>query len=218
MKLRKLNILIPIIFLIIILYLTFDIFNVKEKRDKRARVILEDVAVWFIEEGLSGYYKDKDLNFLEESIKKRGAYLYTEICIDKYGYLANIVTQKMWVGSTVTCYSREEGAFIYEYWVVSRYGATRDDVDSEIFFIITKTKGLDKPREIINRSTIFFPTFTVSGETEIHFPLDDNEIIYEVRPWEYPDAFKDTELEGIKVVIENKKYVRKKIQTNDTNK
>jgi len=186
-------------------------FNLKEKREEQARAILEDVAVWFIREGLSEYYKGKDLTFIEKTIRQRGAYLSTETSIDKYGYIAKLVPEDYWVTSTVICYSRVFADQIYEYWVIDRFSGTREDVDREIYFLIAKTGGLDKPRVIIHRSSKFFPKYAVSKETLIYFPMD-NESIFELSPWYYPEAFKGTELEGITVVIENEKYIRKKLK------
>ena len=186
-----------------------------KERDERARAILEDVAVWFITEGLAEYYKYKDKNiryslaYIEKSVRDRGAYLYAETSIDKYGYLAHIVPEYMWVTSTITCYSRIAGSdFIYEYWVVDRFGGHRGDVDTEIYFIIARTKGLDKKREIIHRTSKFFSEFVTPKGVILRFPMD-NESIHRLNPWEYPEAFKGTELEGVEIVIENKKYIRK---------
>lgn len=182
------------------------------ERDKEARAILEDVAVWFIEEGLSEYYKGKDLDFLKESIEQREAFLWSEISIEKHGFLAHIMPQSWWVGSTINCYLRIEDDFLYEYWVVSRYGAARTDVDREIYFIIAKAEGMDKKREIIQRRSKFFSEFNTPEGGIVQFPKD-NKSVYRLRPWKYPEAFRGTELEGIKVVInENKEYIRKKIK------
>jgi hypothetical protein len=214
MKLNKLIILIFVALLLISLGLyIFDInriYDLGGKRDKSARTILEEVAVWFIKEGLSEYYKGKDLSYIEEYVKNYDAYLHGEILIDKNGYLAQIIPNSWWVRSTITCYSRVADDFLYEYWVVDRFGGTRTDVDREIYFIIAKSKGKDKKREIIHRTEKFFPEFSTPEGTLIRFPRD-NESIYRLRAWKFPDAFKGTELEGIEVVIdENKEYVRKK--------
>jgi len=180
-----------------------------KRRDERARAVLEDVAVWFVEEGLSEYYQGKDLAYIEKSIQDRDAYLYAEIAIEKHGYLAIIVPAYWWVRSSVMCYSRVTKDFIYEYWVIKRFGGTRDDVRSEIYFLIAKTEGLDKKREIIHRTENFFPEFTTADGTVIHFPMD-NESIRLLTPWKYPEAFKGTELEDVKIDIEEKIYFRKK--------
>ncbi len=105
-----------------------------------------------------------------------------------------------------------QNGVVYEYWVVDRFGGTRGDVRSEVYFLIAKSEGLDKKREIIHRTEKFFSEYTTPEGTVIQFPLD-NKSVYRLRPWIYPDAFKGTELEGIKIVIdENKEYVRKKIK------
>lgn len=184
--------------------------NIRELHTKESREILENVAIWFIEDGLAEYYKGRDLNYIEENVKERGAYLRGDAVIEKYGYLAELVPELSWVRSTVTCYVRLDNDFIYEYWVIDRFGGTRKDIDREIYFLIAKTKGLDKKRQIIHRSTKFSPEFTTSEGIVIRFPTDDNRWVYQLKPWMYPEAFKGTELEGIEVVVKKDgEYVRK---------
>lgn len=176
------------------------IYDLKGKRDEIARVILEDVAMWFIKEGLSEYYRENDLSPIERFIRDHGAYLVAEISIDRYGYLAKLDIGSLWVRSTVICYSRVQNDVVYEYWVVDRFGGTRSDVRNEIYFLIAKFEGLNKKREIIHRTEKFFSQYITPEGTVIQFPMD-NKSVYRLRPWIYPDAFKGTELEGIKVVI-----------------
>lgn len=77
--------------------------------------------------GLAEYYTGSDLSSIEGFIRDRGAYLFTEISIDRhrYGYLADLDIGSWWVRSTVICYARVQNGFVYfvyEYWVVDRYG------------------------------------------------------------------------------------------------
>lgn len=188
--------------------------HIKEQREIKSRAILEDVAVWFIEEGLSEYYKSKDLSVIKNGVVKRGAHLYAYVSFNKFGYLVSIVPELFWVRSTVTCYSRvkTDSGLIYEYWVFDRFGGTRSDVDREIYFAIARSKGLDKKREIIRRTEKFFSEFTTPDGVVIRFPMDNDASVFGLRPWKYPNAFKDTELEGVKIEInEDGKYIRKRI-------
>lgn len=182
-----------------------------EERDRLARCTLENIAIWFITEGLSDYYQGKGLDYLEERTRRVDSGLATEISIEKHGYIAHIVPESWWLISPTSCFGRVQNKYVYEYWVIQRYSGTRGDVDAEIYFLITKAEELDQRRMIIHRTTVFFPQWTAPDGTVINFPMD-NKSIYRLKPWYYPESFKGTELEGIEVVIENKEYVRKKIK------
>ncbi len=181
----------------------------KKERSEKANAILEKAGLLFIEEGLSNFYKDKNMMALEEAVKKSGAHLYTDIAIEEHGYLANMIIEYYWVRSVINCYARVNSDNIYEYWVIDRFGGTRDDVHRTISFLITKTATMNKKRKIIHRSNKFFTEYKVS-ETVINFPAD-NKSIYRLRPWKFPEAFRGTELEGVEVIIKDGKYVRRKL-------
>jgi hypothetical protein len=190
---------------------TLSCYGKLEERDRLARCTLENIAVWFITEGLSDYYQGKGLKYLEERIRGVDSGLATEISIEKNDYIAHIVPESWWLISPTSCFARVKNKYVYEYWVIQRYSGTRGDVDEEIYFLITRAEELDQPRVIIYRTADFFPKWTAPDGTVINFPMD-NKSIYRLKPWYYPESFKGTELEGIEVVIENKEYVRKKIK------
>jgi hypothetical protein len=155
-----------------------------------------DVGHWFIKEGVSGYYQGRDIAFIEEYAKEHEVHLPTNVIFEKHGVFAQIRLSSFWIRSIVTCYSRVESDFLFEYWVI-KVDSTRSEPSREIYFLITKSKGKDKEREIIHRSEKFFSGFNISEETAIKFPMDDRSI-YHLDPERFPDAFKGTELEGVK--------------------
>lgn len=183
-----------------------------EERDRLARCTLENIAIWFITEGLSDYYQGKGLKHLEERIEGVDSGLATQISIEKNDYIAHIVPESWWLISPTSCFARVKDKYVYEYWVIQRYSGTRGDVEEEIFFLIAKAEEVDQPRMIIHRTTDFFPKWTAPDGTVINFPMD-NKSIYRLKPWYFPESFKGTGLEGIEIVIENKEYVRKKIKS-----
>ena len=208
----KFNCAISILLPFLLLIACTSCYGTIGEQTKQSREIVEGLGIWFIEDGLTDYYKGKDLTSIEEHIKSSGAYLPTEIIIEKSGYLAEIRLASFWIRSIVTCYSRVSDDYVYEYWVIKFY-STREDVgQDEIHFLIAKSGGIDNKREIIHRSNEFFSKFTASDGTVIHFPVDSNKFVYNLEPWRYPDSFKGTELEDVLVVFENKKYIRKKTE------
>ena len=168
-----------------------------------------DVGHWFIKEGVSGYYQGRDVAFIEEYAKEHAVHLPTRVLFEELGVHAKIRLSSFWIRSIVTCYSRVESDAVFEYWVIF-LGSTREKSHRELSFLITKSNGKDKEREIIHRSEKFFSEFSVPEGPVIRFPMD-NETIYRLSPWSYPDYFKGTELEGVKVIFDdNRKYVRVK--------
>lgn len=181
-----------------------------EERDRMARANLKKVAFWFVADGIAEHYQGKSIKLLESKIEEFGVYSTRNpgIVIDrKDEKIADLTAESFGWGTYVRCYARIKNESIYEYWVVE-FG-NRHEMPKEIIFLITRAGGMDQSREIIYRSNKFFPAYDVSKDKSIKFPVDDK-IIYGFNPWLYPEAFIGTELEDVIVVVENKKYIRKK--------
>ncbi|MBI2412430.1 MAG: hypothetical protein HYV24_04385 [Deltaproteobacteria bacterium] len=181
------------------------------ERDKAARLVMEDASVWFIEKGLSEYYDGKSLKKIAERLEKNGAHLSTSIVIGRNDEMAEIALEYYWVGDWVRCYTRKESkGKIYEYWVIKR-SARRDDVKKEIYFLVAAADSLNKKREILHRSGRFFSKYLLPDRSYLNFPVDDDRQIYKLKPWRsFPEAYANTELEGIEVRFENGRYIRRK--------
>jgi len=202
------------ILLIVIVFVisssTMSCYGNFEERNRLARCTLENIAIWFINEGLSDYYQGKGVKYLEERINGPDSSLAAEISIEKHGYIAHIVPESWWLISPISCFARVKNKYVYEYWVIQRFSGTRSDVTEEIYFLIAKAEDLDQRRMIIHRTTNFVQRWTAPDGTLISFPMD-NKSIYRLKPWYFPESFKGTELEGVEVVIQNNEYVKKKI-------
>lgn len=193
--------------------------QLKEERELQSNKVLEQIAVWFITQGLPSYYQGKDIQEIVRKVNSLGAHLYTDPLIEKHGYIAQLVPTYYWLKSEITCYSRarsRNSQDIYEYWVIHRYSGTRGDVNSEIFFLISQATTIRGHREIIYRTSHFFPDFKAPDGTFIEFPRD-NKSAYRLKPWYFPEAFKGTAFEGVKIEIENGRYIRKHIDDRETN-
>ena len=71
--------------------------------------------------------------------------------------------------------------------------------------------------KIVQRSKMFSTKFTAPDGTEISFPMD-NKSLYRLKPWKYPAAFRGTDLEGVEIIIENQKYIKKEGSGRSLNK
>lgn len=179
------------------------------ERDQRARTSLKKVAFWFIADGIAEYYQGKSIKLLDSKIEEFGVYSTRNpgIIIDgKDGKIADITAASFGWGTYVRCYARLESEGIYEYWVIKF--SNRHKMPRKIIFLTTKAGALDQPREIIHRSNNFFPSYEISKDVSINFPMDDG-TIYDLMPWLHPKEFMETELEDVYIAYENNKPVRK---------
>ena len=206
-------------FLFLLIGCTDNIFDpdIKQKREKEARDIFERIALWYIQDGVTEYYKTGRTEHVNNFIKQKESQLYTDVLIGKdteaffkkEGFITQIISQKWWMGSTVTCYARLKKNKIYEYWVFDWYGATRNDVENEgLNFIITESESLEQSRKIIFRTDKFLTSYKLSDDLIIKFPMKYNKSLYHLRFWQYPRSFMGTELENSKIIIQDHQYVK----------
>lgn len=208
-----------LILLFILIGCSDNIFdpNIKQKREKQAREIFENIALWYIQDGIAEYYKTGRSEHVGNFVKQKEAQLYTDVLISKdgkkyfeeEGFVTQIISQKWWMGSTVTCYSRLKEKKIYEYWVFDWYGGTRSDVENEgLNFIITESESSNGRRKVIFRTDKFMPMYKLSDKLTIEFPTKNNKSLYHLRFWQYPKSFAGTELENLKIIIQDNQYVK----------
>ncbi|MEE8574816.1 MAG: hypothetical protein V3T30_05330 [Thermodesulfobacteriota bacterium] len=179
---------------------------------------------WVVEESLVNHYQGSDACKIRCQIRKRAGKLYsgTTIHIDEEDYIAVFHIRlgrlnDLYYNSSVFAVERVESKQnIYEYWVITRGRMTKyfssDENSLSISFLITKSEGLDKKRKVIYRSPKYFSKYTAPDGTVIKFPTENNKIISELYIEEYPEAFKGTELEGIKAILVGSPYKYEKVK------
>ncbi len=166
---------------------------------------------WVIEKGFSGYYKDRDSKTFMKNLKEHSdSYFYTRPDIDTNSSLFTLLIEHRWIHSSINCCQRllVEGD-VYEYWVVTYFSATRADVTlRDVDFIVTKSKTMTDNRIILKESNRFFKDFKINNDSKISFPVSNDRLLSWLKVWEFPEAFKGTELEGVKLEYLNGGYKR----------
>jgi len=190
-----------IILLIILTFFLFGMGNkdLMEMKSEKSTNLLKTFSIWFITNGLSHYYNNQNFSIIIDQAKKKDIFFYHQgLITDKKGFICQIVIQRMWVVAHVTCYERK--AYLdktYEYWAI-QFESKRKDFECLIDFYIAKTKGLNQEREIVYETNKFLEYFSIGDNSIIEFPMQRMESIYELRPWNFPEAFKGTNLEQIR--------------------
>jgi len=198
-----------VVMLGLILIMNSSCYGRIDDQTKKSRAIVEKSAIWFIEEGAAEYYRSKDVELIKKQIEEFGGYIpTTEIVLtNSFGVLMEILIDDAWMGSVATCYFRVESKFIYEYWTI-KISSSREEPKKGIYFLITKSAGLDKKREIIYRTEKFFSEYTAPDGTVIRFPFNNKKTLYAINPWYYADGFKGTILEGVEYDNKTGKFMK----------
>jgi len=202
------NRVIHVLMLGLILMMNSSCYGRIDDQTKKSRAIVEKSAIWFIEEGVAEYYENKDVNLIRKNIQELGGFVpTTEIVLVDDTVLAKILVDHFWMRSVATCYARVQSDLVYEYWTIE-INSSREEPRRAIYFLITKSDGIDKKRDIIHRTKKFFPEYTAPDGTIIRFPLDNDEALYDLNISYYSDGFKGTILEGVEYDNETGKFMK----------
>jgi len=207
------NRVIQVLMLGLILMMNSSCYGRIDDQTKKSRAIVEKSALWFIEEGVAEYYRSKDVELIKKQIEEFGGYIpTTEIVLtdDNTSGLVEILVDDAWMRSVTICYTREQSeqsGVVYEYWTI-KINSSREEPRRAIYFLITKSDGIDKKRDIIHRTKKFFPKYTAPDGTIIRFPLDNDEALYDLNISYYSDGFKGTILEGVEYDNKTGKFMK----------
>lgn len=181
---------------------------------ERALENLKLAKNWFITNGLDYYYKhSENPNVLRKFIRSKWAVsTFSGPVIESFDYDVRMILKSAGIYFEVISLHRVGEEFLYEYWVVKKSGAEWTKFDKSCEFIITKALADTHQREIIYHSNTFFESW--SGDTgSISLPIEENQTLYRLAPWLYPNCYENDEMTNFFVEINNKgEYSRKKIK------
>ncbi len=184
---------------------------------------MEDLAFWFIETGLGQYYERKGKNnyklrpgdeewfvdlpdaiWIHDYVKKRG-YLDGIAEVEKNWKIAKIMFgfDRYRLMNVTECFLRTEyNGEIYEYWVIKEWMTGLQYRQAK--FIIVKAAGLNVQRAILHTSDQFFERYEIDKEFSVVFPIDNLETLYGLQAWDFPDNYKNSNLNEFKVFMPEK--------------
>lgn len=161
---------------------------------------LDELAKWFITNGLSDYYTNRDREVFKREAESRGYALYSTIAIDHSVFIAFFMPCSPLLITDVKCYRRTQAdAEILEYWVIQQWSQDNRVQYKSCRFLIAKANNLQDQREILKESDTFFPEFKLDNGSRITFPQDDQSL-YFLKAWTFADAFQGSELATFRVV------------------
>ncbi|MEE8574815.1 MAG: hypothetical protein V3T30_05325 [Thermodesulfobacteriota bacterium] len=196
----------------------------KWPNEQKIHDVCDRVEKWIVEEALANHYQGMDSCKIRCQISKRAGKLFSGLHLDieKNDYIAGFSTELgrfnnvFYLSDAFVVERVESKNFIYEYWILDRSRlvkySTSDDDSLVMYFLITRSEGLDKKRQVIHRSPKYFSKYTAPDGTVIKFPTEDNKIINRLHFEDHPEAFKGTELEGIKAILVGPPYRYEKVR------
>ncbi len=189
---------------------------------------MEELAFWFIETGLGQYYERKGKNdyklrpgdqnwfvnypdaiWIRDFIKKSG-YLHGLPEVEKNWKIAKIMLgfDRYRLMNMTECFLRTKyNGEIYEYWVIKEWMTNRDCRHAE--FIIAKASAINSQRTIIHTSDQFVEKHKIDKEFSVDFPIDNLEVLYGLQAWEYPDNYKNSDVNNFQVIMHKKGEFKK---------
>jgi hypothetical protein len=149
--------------------------------------------------------------YIRDKIKDKGFTLLTRPVIEeKPGVLVQINPRTESFVGEVMCLHREEiGGAFYEFWIVKYWHESKPI--KNIYFAATTTSDLAKRREPLLVGSKYFNKVVISKEQVFRFPEDDLAVLYNLKAWQFPDAFAESNLRNKEVLLgKNRAYISRK--------
>ncbi len=168
---------------------------------------------WFIETAIGQYYVRKG----KEVYKRRPGdpgwlklcpdvvWIYDYLRIQGYAWGAPEIEENRTIArcrqafggnnnvfNETECFLRTEfKGEIYEYWVVKEW---IPGIFVQAKFVIAKAPTLDGKREIIHTADQFIDKYDIDKDFSVVFPVDNLGILYNLKAWDFPDNYKNSNL------------------------
>ena len=171
---------------------------------------LNAASLWIIEEGIHVYTqqgkKGLDRKLFDEWIVG----LYAGPTLEEYNYLARFILKTRGIyHNIINLYREQVGTDYYEFWVVNVTGLDWSGVSNRAEFFVTKTQAVYGTREILKQSDQFLPRHQVDGGKEVVLPVDDLQILYNMKAWLFPDNYRGMDVKDMKVFADRKGNVKR---------
>ena len=171
---------------------------------------LNGASRWIIEEGIHFYtqhgYKALNSKLFDEWILR----LYAGPTLEEYNYLARFILKSRGIyHNIINLYREQVGGDYYEFWVVNVTGLDWSGVSNRAEFFVTKTQAIYGTREILKQSDQFLPRYQVDGGKEVVLPVDDLQILYNMKAWLFPDNYRGMDVKDMKVFADRKGNVKR---------
>lgn len=170
----------------------------------RAIERLDAAQSWVITDGITtlkdhGPDAVKDMLFDRWTVLQRASPI-----LDQAGIVAQFRLKARGISYDIqSLYQAAAGQGVYDFWMVQKSAADWAGGGAACTFVVTSAHSATGRRAIVQSSPQFIATFeTPDGET-VTFPQDDPAVLYDLRAWQYPACFPDSDLPGQQVIMDD---------------
>ena len=94
------------------------------------------------------------------------------------------------------------GRGVYDFWMVQKSAADWAGGGQACAFVVTHAPGLVARRKIVAQSDQFIAEYETPEGEVLTFPQDDLAVLYDLRAWQYPGCFPDSDLKDTEVILD----------------
>jgi hypothetical protein len=174
---------------------------------------LQESSIWVIEHGIDTYVREGKEGVFRKLLDGWSVQQWVEPVVGgRYLALFRIKARQM--NADIQALTRTtDGAGLFEYWLVQYSGSEWQNssvgTERHCLFAITSAERVDGVRTIIHSARQFFPSYKVNERTTVSLPLEELELLYDMRAWRYPECYPDSEIKNWEIGIDsNRRYVR----------
>lgn len=184
--------------------------SVKEQSyiDKMA-ANMREASIWVVQHGIEVYTQDGKAAVNRKLMDEWAVQMWVDPSVGTERYLALFQIKGRGVYCDIQCLGRQSGVDVFEYWHVMITGKDWAGVGKRCLFIITQADQVDGVRKIVHQRETFFPSYKVDESVTVKLALDQLQLLYDLKAWQFPECFPDSDLKNWEIGIERDgRYVR----------
>lgn len=172
--------------------------------ERVADVQLREASLWTITDGLK-LYRDQGIDALR--VHYREKWNLTYMPIDRRPLVSANNNERIEVAFGAGVRSahligvRFE-ASTHEFWVVNFSGFSDSFLGPKTHFYVTKRLEPGGARVIVHEDSQFIPSYEITPGNTIVFPVEDLDLLRRMRAWEFPDSYKNTDIDNIEIWLD----------------
>lgn len=170
---------------------------------------LQQSTAWIVRNGIASYMLYGEDAIREKLMNEWAVQLWVDPSVGTERFIALFQIKGRGIYCDIQCMSRMADESVYEYWHVMLHGEKWSGASKSCQFIVTETDRIDGLRMTIYQSDHFFSSYKISESLCLILPLDDNRLLYDLKAWEFPDSFPNSDIKNWEIRIDhNGRYVR----------
>ncbi len=174
--------------------------------DENFMANLQSATDWIVESGIT-VVAQKGTGVIQSTLIERWSFLhYSQPLVNDEIYIAVFTIQAgLFRNEIINVYRKQIDNYLYEYWVANLTHPSLSQDQFRVKFYVTRAIQPEAEREILLQSDQFINRFNVDGEVFFDFPANDLKVLYQVKPWKFPDHYLGSDLEEVRVEVERSK-------------